>query len=217
LAGVAGRRWELPGIAAIIDVGRITTPARCIEAQALMRYALPFLTLLTAVPALAQIDLAVELDLDGTIGNGPDTVYIDPGDSVLVDVWVVEVGGPWYTWWNFFGIYIVDNGLLDSLKAEMVLPPNWDGISYEHGDTLYVFAVDLAFLSDPSPPTRVYALAYGAFQGSGAAFLDVDLDRSFWGPFEFYPFVGYVGAVVVIGEPTRAEQSSWGAVKRLFR
>jgi len=183
-----------------------------------MRFGVLILVLFLSGAALAQ-DLAVELDLDGTTGNGPDTVLVDPGDSVQVDVWVVYDNEPGYENWLYFYIYLTDNGLLDLLGADMVIPPPWEtAYVTENGDTVLVSAWDPAFPFGADPPLRVFSVHFGALQGSGVALLDVDLERSLWSYWETPErFVRYVGSVVVIGEPTSAKQSSWGAVKGLFR
>ena len=60
--------------------------------------ALVFLGLIASSP-LAQ-PYSVELDFDGTLGNGPDMVNAQPGDTLAVDVWCTGTGNP------FVGIHI---------------------------------------------------------------------------------------------------------------
>jgi len=186
-----------------------------------MKYVILLLVFFMAAPAMAQDrNLMVELDLDGVTGNGPDTILVAPKDSVVVDVWVVWEGEAQHAGWDGFQIFIVDNGHLDFVDAELLMPSHWvPGTISESGDTVWISAFDFIFSGSPDPPQQVFIVLYQASLESGIASLGVDLEWSnwsaTWGP--LVAFTGYVGATVVIDEPTSTEQTSWGGVKRLFR
>jgi hypothetical protein len=162
----------------------------------------------------------VELDLDGTVENGPDTLLVATGDTVNVDVWVRGSGGEW-----------------DYIELVQVTLCNPDGALEYLGWTL---GGDVAWCLGTHPWSNqdeecVTMRGDGSFHFCGipAPFLfaevmfrvageegfgevTVDLARSgWWFGSEGY-FVDGIGGVVEI-RPTSAERSSWTSVKALFR
>jgi len=166
----------------------------------------------------AGADMLVELDVDSQVGNGPDTIVVTPEDSVVTDVWIVgDDWGPSVFW--YFGIYVVDNGALDFLGGEILLPPPWqsDPIA-ESGDTVFVWAYDLTLQGDPGPALKVARLLYRTANEEGIGTLGVDLAESFYMLyFATWRFTSYVGAQVVIEGTTGTDRTTWGAIKTLFR
>jgi hypothetical protein len=178
-----------------------------------MRLVLLICAVVLVLPGALRADMVVELDLNGSLGDGTDSAAVALGDSLRVDVWIV--GDDFVM--DIFGIYVVDNGLLDMLEAEIALPGTWLGLVFESGDTVMVGAANQSNEPPSGPSLHVMRVLYRA-EGVGTAALVVDLERSCYGYFEADErFTGYVGAVIDIAPPTSTEDRSWGSIKSLFR
>ncbi len=180
----------------------------------LIIFVLSILSLFLAYPLSA--DMIVELDLDGQLGNGPDTIAVSPGDSIAVDVWIKgdQFGG---FFWSF-GCYLIDSGVLDLIDAE-VFPLTWTPLPItETGDTVFVSAWDPWLSGVPGPTLQAASVTYEVAAESGFGILKTDLSRSFYMIYGFTAtFDDYVGAHVTIQGTTGIEESSWGDIKQLFR
>ncbi|MFH1681687.1 MAG: hypothetical protein ABIH26_13730 [Candidatus Eisenbacteria bacterium] len=70
----------------------------------------------------AHSEWSVELDLDGTLGNGPDVAFFTPGDFVIMDVWAkgeTAILG--------FEVALCDTqNLLDLVWRDFYLPDSWN-------------------------------------------------------------------------------------------
>ncbi len=180
---------------------------------------LPLIILLLASTILLHpllADMIVELDLDGQIGNGPDSLYASLGDSLIVDVWIQGDGFGNGFW--FFGCVILDNGALDLVEGDILLSLPWTPLPItETGDTVLVSAF-AQVPGLPGPLLHAATLIYEVAAESGFGNLDVDLTNSFYMIWNFTArFDNYVGAHITIQGPTGIEESSWGEVKNLFR
>jgi hypothetical protein len=178
-----------------------------------MRLVLLICAVVLILPGALRADMIVELDLNGSLGDGPDSASVAAGDSVQVDVWII--GDDFVM--DIFGIYVVDNGLLDMMGAEIALPGTWVSLILESGDTVMVGAANQSNEPPSGPSLQVMSVLYRA-EGVGTAALVVDLERSCYGYFEADErFTGYVGAVVEIVPPTSTGSRSWGSIKTMFR
>jgi hypothetical protein len=179
-----------------------------------MRLVLLICAVVLVLPGALRADMVVELDLNGFLGDGPDSVAVALGDSLQVDVWIVGDDFPI----DHFAICMTDDDLLDVLGAEIVLPWPWvPWHVYENGDTIVVAAHILNHPCEPGPTLHGARVSYRA-AGEGNAPIEVDLKRSRYQCFDpSYSFTGYIGAVVEIVPPTSTGSRSWGSIKSLFR
>lgn len=165
--------------------------------------------------AMAGADQWLELDLDGVLGNGPDTLEVGLGDVVEVDVWLS--GGR--TLMGFDLIVCNHDAVLDFQSAEYHTPGTWgDEPALETGEGcvgVATWAYAAEFLDQPVMPVT---LAYWAVQDKAVAFLDVEAESSMvW--YEDYSssyITNGVGAYVRVGS-VATSSSTWGMVKQLFR
>jgi len=170
-------------------------------------------------PALAE--QIVELDLDGVMGNGPDTVEVEAGDLLSVDVWFR--GEPaLLAWWVTichpdgglvlcdYEDYIPDSWTLTPLHAPF---PDCDaaGATNFNFDCLVMWQ-----------PTRVLTIVYQAGSAGGPTSLVVDELESGWldpcvsDQLDWATVDDVIGATVLVGT-TDTESPNWGSVKKLFR
>ena len=154
--------------------------------------------------------------MDGQFGNGPDSLIVSHGDSLIVDVWIEGDGfGPDFIG---FGVFIVDNGTLDLVTGE-VYPSSWTPLPItEDGDTVYTGAFDMSLSGIWVSPFHAASLVYEVAAESGFGSLEVDLINSIWHDnFAIVTFDGSVGAHLEIQGTSATGESSWGDVKQLFR
>lgn len=182
-----------------------------------MKHSFYILLASTILVCPLSADMIVELDVDGQFGNGPDTLIVSQGDSLIVDVWIE--GDGFGQSFGSFGVYIVDNGAL-TLTGGEIIPPSWSPLVpiSETGDTVIVAAYDPFLVGLPGPSEHAASLVYEVAAESGIGSLEVDLTRSLYAvDFSFASFDGSVGAHVEIQGTSAAGESSWGNVKQLFR
>ncbi len=157
----------------------------------------------------------VELDLDATLGNGPDNVSAAISDYVSVECWVFgdainlisanfQVCNPdgcleFQGWTDATGWGI--NSAIDKLNG-----------CYEYG------ATDLNAVGLASPFLLGTAVYHAASHCIGQLIVDEDPATNGWMNQQFVTgaFDMNTNASVTIGG-TATEQSNWGAVKELFR
>ncbi|MBM3321750.1 MAG: hypothetical protein FJY73_13890 [Candidatus Eisenbacteria bacterium] len=162
-------------------------------------------------------EMLVVLDMDGELGNGPDSVFVEPQDSIAVAVWLVGdlLGADFYG----FAVFVVDNGPLAFLGGEILTPAPWVSDLSENGDTVSIVAMHPTLGGSPEGTFLVAILQYVAAAEETLGELGVDLARSGFavdfGPTCF--FDDFVGAKIMIGGNTATEQPTWGAIKTLFR
>jgi len=173
-----------------------------------------------ALPAAGEH--VAELDLDGVIGNGPDTIDIEPGALFEVDAWITEGCGL-----NSIGlVFCNEDGYLDFVDAEYNYLSSW---THNPPDTMYVSGCVRMVATDWTagcvgffPPRRFATLTYLTADESAVSHLEIDGENSGWfGPcFCDPPYTGYfentTGAVIRIGS-TETRTDSWGSIKTLFR
>ncbi|MBM3319791.1 MAG: hypothetical protein FJY73_03840 [Candidatus Eisenbacteria bacterium] len=171
------------------------------------------LVLLSAVSARAQY--TVELDLDDHLGNGPDTVCVEVGEDVWADVWI---HGPEALW--HFGVWLCNlDRCLQFRGWYCNLPPSWTIVPPPPwGECELVQGVDLTIPPQPiSLPWMVCRVRYLAAVDQCIADLTIGAGSGVGivGGETVY-FNSWVDAAVRIGA-TSVEESSWGAIKSLFR
>jgi len=158
---------------------------------------------------------SVELDLDGTVGNGPDTVSVNPGDPVSIDVWITGIGEPLV----FFNVHVCNpGGELAFQSGSYSVPAAWyTEPLVETASCVEMAAWDPDFITVMPIPRLVGDLVYQVSQPGTTADLTfgyaVFEDQSFMGG----TFQATIGATVLIGGPTPVESPSWSSIKQLFR
>ena len=111
-----------------------------------MRYfafSMLFLAVLIVTVQPTAADRIAELDLDGVIGNGPDTIDVAPGALFEVEAWISEGCGL-----NSIVLVFCDDGYLEFVDAEHNCVPAW---TCDPPDTtlfpgcVHMFAADFTF------------------------------------------------------------------------
>lgn len=168
-----------------------------------------------AVAAHAQF--TVELDLDGTTGNGPDYVNVFVSDYVTGDLWIY---GP-ASLFSFGAIVCNFDGSLE-FQGFAYVTPGWTETPPAVGadGCITVQATDFNFATPLPLPAMV-----GTFTFHAA--VDMSIDDITFGDCGYFTNTfasgvmdnsGTLAGTVQIGEQGNStEESSWGAVKGLFR
>ncbi len=171
--------------------------------------------LLLLLADVVVAEQAAELDLDGILGNGPDTTSVPLGTTVEVDVWLVG-GDPL---WGFQIMVCNADGNLQFESVVYNTSPSWTNFPPEFPSPNCVTITAADFTSDPLPqPDMVATMIYTAIVDHSLAELSVDKDSSSVLYQDIVPrqIEVSVDAFVQIGA-IGTNQSTWGNVKTLFR
>lgn len=177
-----------------------------------MKKALVLAAALLATASFAFGQLC-ELDLDGVVGNGPDFIVAEVSDYILVDVYMTV--GPMT---QSVGCNIGNfDGSLEYQGTEYFLP-SWGVVAPAPGEVLAIQGTDwsMAALIDMSAPYKVATLTFHAAVDCSVDDLVVIDGGGFDAMNGTVNFTELVGCTVQIGT-SATEESSWGAVKGLFR
>jgi hypothetical protein len=189
-----------------------------------IRVALALLAML-ASSSLVSAQFRVELDVDGFIGEGPDTLDVDVGTLVAVDVWWVcdeprEL--------LFMETVICDSGGgLEYASYEYQLDQCQPGIAtwtpqFPEPNCVLLRSQYLESAKQMMwcmTPVLQATLVYRAADDRGIQRLSVDEGHSMCvdSGFDTYYAEGSIGAVIRVGEETSITGTRWGTVKQLFR
>ncbi len=171
------------------------------------------LLVLPAEPITAE--QIAELDLDGIFGNGPDTISVQLGAGVEVDVWLAG-GDPL----SGFQIVVCNaDGSLQFESVEYDTRPGWSDYppAYPSPYCVSITAVDPATIPLPQPD-MVATMTYTAVMEHPLAELTVNKDSSSVLYSDLMPgqIDVAVDAFIQIGA-TGTEIFTWGSIKGLFR
>ena len=155
-----------------------------------------------------------ECDLDGVFGNGPDVVSAEVSDYIAVNL-MIQHPTMLFSWGITFSN---PDGSLEFQGCEYFVPAVWTAVPCQPGDPVTAQATDFTFTAplDVSVPTTVCVVTFHAAVDCSmdeiivleSGWLDVNFISGVFDPF--------TPCTVVIGG-TGTEESSWGAVKDLFR
>ena len=168
--------------------------------------------LLTVVAFAEQI---VELDLDGVLGNGPDTIDVAVGAEVDVDVWLLG-GNPLF---SFDLVLCNPGGTVEYQGTEYHAPPAWTVYPPEFSqiDCVRILGVDWSY--EPfGQPAHTATITYWTTTEDAFAVIEVDSENSevIYADLSLAPIDSTVRAHIRIG-PTATECPTWGSIKKLFR
>lgn len=175
--------------------------------------AVPVLLFLFGTPHASR----VEIDLDGELGNGPDTMEVAVGDFVDASIWFV--GGEDAAM-SFNTIICADSALdyhstvYETPSCMTTYPPE-----FPLPDCVSLAATDFCF-SCYYQPFELATVTYQAITEDFPVALEVDLANSSYFSCEIFESVtpdSTVDAYVRILPTTSTGRSSWGSVKALFR
>lgn len=175
-----------------------------------------------AVMGTAVATEMVELDLDGVLGNGPDTLAVAAGDFVPVNVWFVGDGSL-----LAFDMYICNpEGAMVFLELAYLTPGTWTNEDPEEapGGCVKFFSLDMGF-DGMGQPAGVATATYWAAADNAIAEVAVGDGTEFLallpgGGIASGAIDGSVSAFVRIGDPgspTGTRETTWSSVKGLFR
>ncbi len=171
-----------------------------------------------AIPLMfgeANGQVSGELDLDGVVGNGPDTIQVAVGEIISVDVWVL---GP--TPIISAGITLCNiDGALEFQGAASNLPATWTvSPMWVPGPCKSLSATDFSFSNPVSLPRLFHTFTYHAAVDQALASIRLDLNLSGWmnSSLESGLFSSSVDGSVQIGS-TGISRIGWGKIKSLFR
>jgi|GEM_PF-4822516 len=170
--------------------------------------------LLLASSAVAEWDIVVDFDSNAT--NGPDTLDVASGDTVLARVWIADSTDSLFG----FGITIGDtSGVLawveDSASAIFVLPEEWTRFSVlkDEQGFLLLQPYDFSFSAPLHLPSEVARLRFVAVEEGACATFAWDSTMCGWQNTEFEEgtFGGFEGTTVCVrGGGDEAEDGSSG-------
>ncbi|MBM3321751.1 MAG: S8 family serine peptidase [Candidatus Eisenbacteria bacterium] len=170
-----------------------------------MRAISPLLSaaLLLIAFGLALADPSIVADLDSNATNGPDTLEVEPGDTVLVRIWITGSSDSLFG----FGITVGDtSGVLawieDSASAILVTPNAWTDfqVLQDENGFLLLQPYDFSFSQPLHLPSEVARLRFIAIAGGECATLAWDSTMCGWQNTEFAEgtFAGFEEAVVCV-------------------
>ncbi|NNE08370.1 MAG: hypothetical protein HKN20_07385 [Gemmatimonadetes bacterium] len=180
-----------------------------------MKKALVLGAALLMFAGMASAQYSVELDLDATLGNGPDFAAAVPAGAVAIDAWITGPGSG-------------ANCISANFTLSHVGPATYN-VGYAHatgwtaspdqnqgGNDWLIQATDFSFAG--AIPPFLHGTASYTYDGPvGIATVSI-VQPNGWSDLNFAtgPFTGSTGASFGIGL-TATEETSWGAVKDLFR
>ncbi|MFH1278465.1 MAG: hypothetical protein ABIK65_08815 [Candidatus Eisenbacteria bacterium] len=182
-----------------------------------MKKLLPVLLALFVSVVAGRAQFGFEMDLDGTPGNGPDTLDANYGDFVTGRVWLFGTS-PLFSVGTTF---CTPGGALEYQVGmeEYLLPESWTTAEADtFGGCVLTQATDFTFVNPISLPAPFVDLVWRVAIDEGIGDIECDLVHSGYisinwmdGIFDFCH-----SAAVRIGG-TGTERTGWGAIKTLFR
>jgi len=171
---------------------------------------------------IAAQPYSVELDLDGTLGNGPDVINAQPGDTLAVNVWCTGEG---YELVGFGIALCSDPNILGYSAFQVGLGGCWSySLPVDLGDGCRQASVLNGCFEDEPPPLFFGTAYYAVTTDNTCDWVQVDSMNSGWLNSEFVSgsFQSNVPAAVLVNTTedclsTATETTHWGAVKTLFR
>ncbi|MFH1313219.1 MAG: hypothetical protein ABIJ00_08325 [Candidatus Eisenbacteria bacterium] len=154
-----------------------------------MSLKIPLVTVLLAGSlGLASADMGLVADIDGDYTNGPDTLLMDPGDTVQVNVWITGedslVG---------FGITLGDtSGALAWIEEADSLvyttPSGWTNINIAQDSLGWILiqASDFAFSTPLVLPSKVAEMDFVVAPGESCGVIAFDPEMSGWQDWDFH-------------------------------
>lgn len=142
----------------------------------------PVAILLSLAVGLASADIGLVADIDGDYTNGPDTLLMDPGDTVQVNIWITGtdslVG---------FGITLGDtSGALAWIEEADSLvyrtPSGWTDISIQMDSLGWILlqSSDFAFSTPLVLPSKVAEMDFVVAPGESCGVIAFDPEMSGW-------------------------------------
>ena len=187
-----------------------------------MKRMLPMAVVLTScvlLPAAAWAQpFSVEIDLDNSVGNGPDLVCYSVSDYVTADIWITGQGAGILS----LGVTICNYyGSLEFQGASYAIPvPPWTETPPSlQGPCVLMQATDFTFTQPILAPFLFATTTWHAAVDNIVDDLDIDAAQSGYLDTSFNSgmFTNNVGGTVAIGVHAATEETSWGSVKSLFR
>ncbi|MFH1278387.1 MAG: hypothetical protein ABIK65_08410 [Candidatus Eisenbacteria bacterium] len=171
-----------------------------------------------AFAAVAHAQYTVELDLNGVQGDGPDFIEVMVSDYVTGDLWIY---GPnmLFSW----GCIVCNfDGSLEFQGFVYSTPAGWTNAAVQVGadGCITVQATDFSFTAPMPLPWLVGTFTFHAAVDQSID--DITFGDAGWLDINFISGVmdnaNTLAGTVKIGDiPQSTEESSWGAVKGLFR
>ncbi len=165
-------------------------------------------------PAVSHGVNLIEVDLDGSFGNGADTLAVPEGTPVTITIWFDgEVT---------ITAFILETCGLDSMNITQInylVPGNWstsppiiqgDCVKFE-AVTFNLFTLFL--------PSAVAEIKYTANLAPGLYPIVVDPNQSPWFDISGSEVIvdTTITGYLLVTEPTSVSEGNWGDLKRLFR
>jgi len=163
-----------------------------------------FAVLASFLPLPASADVALIADLDSNVANGPDTLLIEPTDTVLVHVWITGDGDSLVG----FGITLGDTtGALvwveESPSEVYTMPVEWSTFNVQRDPLgrLLIQAQDFTHSVPLVLPGQVDEPKFTVAAGESCGTIGWDPEMSGWQDWEFEEgvFAGFEGATVCLG------------------
>ncbi len=166
---------------------------------------------IVGLPESSYAQNSIEIDLDGQLGNGPDTVFAAVSDTIAAEIWITPTPGVYLTQ---FGFFACESGAILTFE-EGIIEVSADTASVEPDDSCVAF---FAFAPQGLFPPFLAATAKYSVMAGTTGSLSIDLEDTAWdnGDFDVRQFDSSVGAVVQV-TTTATETTQWGRVKELFR
>ena len=167
-----------------------------------------------AFATAASAQYTVELDLNGVVGDGPDVVEAEVSDYIDVDVWM---HGPAMVLSMGADICNYD-GSLEFQGYTSNSPSGWtdNTVTANYPPCLTVQMTDFGFMAPVPLPYMMGTLTFHAAVDHSTDDLVVISGGWFSEGFGSGACDVLIGGTVIIGG-SATEESSWGAVKGLFR
>ncbi len=163
-------------------------------------------------PAVAGLSIVADLDSNAT--NGPDSIGVDEGDTVLVRIWITEADSLYA-----FGVTFGDtSGTLewipDTTIAIYLTPAGWTDVTvHDNGDgTVLIQSTDFVASTPLHTPSEIARLRFVVSAPGVCATLVGDLDNSGWmdTDLDAYDFSAFEGLVACVSGEQEAAAAGGG-------
>ena len=172
------------------------------------------LLLLLPVPSFSEN--LIEIDLDGVLGNGPDTLTVSQGTPVTITIWFDGDGDLWLIAFAVApcGLNSENVALAEHLVTQWFVnnPLIADGCIFFEAATIDLMGISL--------PSAVAVITYVSNLDPGLYPIEIDPLQSYW--YDNYSLSevtidSFIPGYLLVTEATSTSEDSWGDVKRLFR
>jgi len=162
---------------------------------------------------LSAQTLQFELDLDGVLGDHPDTGFVDFGDTMAVDLWL---SGPNQII-SFVATFCHDGDVLEYIDTEYTVDDYWTSLPPVVDSCVALESTNFTMAAPPPMPVHLATIRYRAAADNQLTDILIPEAGYYSIGFQTAMFEYPTECTFLISPPIEAAFPSWGSIKRLFR